>query len=77
MKIIDTLEDYSRNIYTGSIGFVKSNGDMNFNMPIRTMNIKNNEIIYPVGGGIVWDSKFQDEWEEAQTKSKILSYIDS
>ena len=77
MKIIDKLEDYNRNIYTGSIGFIKSNGDMNFNMPIRTMNIKNNEIIYPVGGGIIWDSYFKDEWNEAQIKSKILSYIES
>tara|TARA_B100001750_G_C15341144_1_gene512321 strand:- start:106 stop:918 length:813 start_codon:yes stop_codon:yes gene_type:complete len=76
MKIIDKLENYSRNIYTGSMGYIKSNGDMNFNMPIRTMNVKNNEAIYPVGGGIVWDSNFKDEWEEAQIKSKILSYIE-
>jgi len=77
MKIIDKLENYSRNIYTGSIGFVKSNGDMNFNMPIRTMTIKNNEAIYPVGGGIVWDSDYKEEWDEAQIKSKILSYIET
>ena len=77
MKIIDNLENYSRNIYTGSIGFIKSDGNMSFNMPIRTMTIKNNEAVYPVGGGIVWDSNFKEEWDEAQIKSKILSYIES
>ena len=72
MKIIDNLENYSRDIYTGGIGYITNNGDMNFNMPIRTMTIRNNEAIYPVGGGIVWDSNYREEWEEAQLKSKIL-----
>jgi len=72
MKIIDNLEKYSREIYTGSIGYVKQNGDMNYNIPIRTLSIKNNIGVYPVGGGIVWDSQIYNEWEEAQLKSKIL-----
>jgi len=72
MTIIDNIENYSRDIYTGALGYIKSNGDMNFNMPIRTMTIKNNKAIYPVGGGIVWDSNYQEEWEEAQLKSKII-----
>ena len=72
MKIIDYLESYNRNIYTGAIGYIKSNGDMNFNIPIRTMTVENNIGSYPVGGGIVWDSTASEEWEEAQLKSKIL-----
>ena len=72
MKIIDNLENYSRDIYTGAIGYIKNNGDMNFNMPIRTMTIENHQATYPVGGGIVWDSMYKDEWKEAQLKSKIL-----
>ena len=51
------------------------NGDMNFNIAIRTMTIKNNKGIYPVGGGIVWDSNAKDEWQETKIKSKILSYL--
>ena len=35
MKIIDELENYSRDLYTGSIGYIKSNGDSNFNISIR------------------------------------------
>ena len=72
MKIIDRIENYNRNIYTGSIGYIKNNGDMNFNIPIRTMTIQNNIATYPVGGGIVWDSTSKEEWDEAQLKSKIL-----
>ena len=75
MKIIDKLEGYNRNLYTGTIGYIKNNGDMNFNMSIRTMMINKNDVIYPVGGGIVWDSEAQKEWDEAQIKSKILSKI--
>jgi anthranilate/para-aminobenzoate synthase component I len=37
------------------------------------MTIKNHIGSYPVGGGIVWDSKASEEWEEAQLKSKILN----
>ena len=73
MKIIDKIENYKRNIYTGAIGYVCSNGNMNFNMPIRTMTIKDDQGTYPVGGGIVWDSVTIEEWEEAQLKSKILN----
>lgn len=75
MKIIDKLENYSRDLYTGSIGYINENGDMNFNIAIRTMTIKNNKGIYPVGGGIVWDSNAKDEWQETKIKSKILSYL--
>ena len=73
MSIIDNLENYSRNIYTGTIGYITNKGDMNFNIPIRTLTAQNNIGTYPVGGGIVWESKIKEEWAEAQIKSKILS----
>jgi len=73
MCIIDDLENYSRNIYTGAIGFITNKGDMNFNIPIRTLTARNQIGTYPVGGGIVWESEIKDEWEEAQIKSRILS----
>ena len=73
MQIIDKLENYSRGVYTGGIGYFKNNGDINFNMAIRTMIIKNMIGKYSVGGGIVWDSNPIDEWEEAQLKSEILN----
>jgi anthranilate/para-aminobenzoate synthase component I len=73
MEIIDTLEGYQRGIYTGSLGYIKNNGDMDFNIAIRTMTVQNGSGTYPVGGGIVWDSDSLEEWQEAHQKSEILS----
>ena len=72
MQIIDQLEDYNRGIYTGAIGFINDVGDMYFNIAIRTLSISNKIAKYGVGGGIVWKSNYQDEWNEAQLKSEIL-----
>ena len=72
MKIIDNLENYNRGIYTGALGSITSNGEMNFNIAIRTMTIDNSIATYPVGGGIVWDSDSMSEWKEAQQKSQII-----
>jgi anthranilate/para-aminobenzoate synthase component I len=46
---------------------------MDFNIGIRTMTIQGDIGIYPVGGGIVWDSDSLEEWKEAQQKSEIFS----
>ena len=73
MQIIDDLENYSRGVYTGSIGFIKPNGNIDFNIAIRTMTVREGIGVYPVGGGIVWDSDPNDEWNEAFQKSMILS----
>jgi anthranilate/para-aminobenzoate synthase component I len=72
MKIIDSLENYQRGVYTGALGAVFANGNMDFNIAIRTMTIKGDKATYPVGGGIVWDSDPLEEWQEAQQKSRII-----
>ena len=75
MSIIDNLEESNRKIYTGSAGYIKSNGDMSFNICIRTL-LKINDIYeYGIGGGIVWDSQAKSEWNEAHQKSKILEIL--
>ena len=73
MEIIDSLEKYQRGIYTGTLGYIHKNGDMDFNIAIRTMTVQDKKGIYPVGGGIVWDSDPLEEWQEAQLKNKIIS----
>ena len=73
MEIIDELEGYSRGIYTGALGYMTAEGDMDFTISIRTMTVKGSAGVYPVGGGIVWDSEPLEEWLEAQQKGKILS----
>ena len=74
IQIIDELEEYNRNLYTGCIGHIMGSGDMDFNICIRTMSIKNNIASYPVGGGIVWDSSAKNEKLEAHEKANILRY---
>ena len=72
MKIIDILESKPRKIYTGSAGYISPDGDMFFNICIRTLLHINNQYEYGVGVGIVWDSIKNEEWTEAHQKSKIL-----
>ena len=75
MKIIDMLESSPRKIYTGSFGYITPNNSMYFNICIRTLLKLNNQYEYGIGGGIVWDSIAEDEWKEAQQKSKILDSV--
>ncbi|SET33708.1 aminodeoxychorismate synthase, subunit I [Natronincola peptidivorans] len=72
MEIIDELEPTQRNVYTGSIGYIGLNGDMDLNIVIRTILCKNNQAYFQVGGGIVWDSDAEEEYEETLHKARAL-----
>lgn len=72
MEIIDELEPTQRNIYTGSIGYIGFNGDADLNIVIRTIVCKDNRAYFQVGGGIVWDSDPEMEYEETLHKAKAL-----
>jgi len=72
MKIIQQLEHGSRGLYTGALGYLSFNGNLDFNVMIRTMFLKKNQISFHVGGGIVADSKPQEEWDETWIKAKPL-----
>jgi para-aminobenzoate synthetase/4-amino-4-deoxychorismate lyase len=74
MQIIADLEKSPRRIYTGAIGYYSPGRQAQFNVAIRTLRIDrlNDQAEYGVGGGIVWDSQPQAEWEETQTKARIL-----
>ena len=67
------LKEYRSCFYNVALGYIHSNGDMDFNIGIRTMIIQDDVGTYPVGGGIVWDSDPLEEWQEAQQKGKILA----
>ncbi|HEY5653637.1 MAG TPA: aminodeoxychorismate synthase component I [Pontiella sp.] len=75
MEIIQELESSPRKIYTGSIGFITPQGDSSFNVAIRTALIdrKQGVLEFGVGGGIVWDSDAEDEYEETLTKARVLT----
>ncbi|MBA4423689.1 MAG: aminodeoxychorismate synthase, component I [Syntrophus sp. (in: bacteria)] len=74
MEIISALETTPRNIYTGAIGFFGPNRHARFSVAIRTTLIDTHacQAEYGVGGGIVWDSTAQEEYEECLNKAKII-----
>jgi para-aminobenzoate synthetase / 4-amino-4-deoxychorismate lyase len=75
MKIIAELENTTRRIYTGSIGYIAPYRKANFNVAIRTALIdrEKQSAEYGVGGGVVWDSTGTDEYHEALLKARILA----
>ncbi|WP_037029290.1 aminodeoxychorismate synthase component I [Psychrilyobacter atlanticus] len=72
MEIIDELETTTRNIYTGSIGYLGFDGNMDLNIAIRTIVLKDKKAYFQVGGGIVWDSDPHEEYEESLVKGRAL-----
>lgn len=73
-EIIDDLEDQARGVYTGAIGAMAPNGDLTFNVAIRTAAIEvDGRGAYGVGGGVVADSDPQAEYDEALLKARVLS----
>lgn len=73
MEIIRGLECEERKIYTGAIGYIAPNKNLYFNIPIRTILVNAKQAEMGVGGGIVWDSTAQDEWDEGLLKAKFLT----
>src|SRR5699024_12522306 len=74
MNFINKLENRSRQVYCGAIGFITPDNKATFNVPIRTVSIKKmkNKARYDVGGGITNLSNEEDEYAEALTKAEIL-----
>jgi para-aminobenzoate synthetase component 1 len=70
MEIIDELEPVKRGVYTGAIGYIDSNGDMDTNIVIRTLVAHDGKLFLNVGGGIVADSTCESEYEETLDKAK-------
>ena len=77
MKIIHALEPRPRNIYTGTIGFIRPDMSMQFNVAIRSLLIDktSRRAEYGVGGGIVWDSDAESEFRECQIKTRVLTGV--
>lgn len=75
MEIIEELEPVKRSIYTGAIGYIGFDGDMDTSVVIRTLLIKGNTAYFHAGGGIVYDSDPDKEYNETLDKAKAL--IDS
>ncbi|WP_054637359.1 aminodeoxychorismate synthase component I [Thalassobacillus sp. C254] len=72
MEIIEELEPVRRGVYTGSIGWIGFNGDMEMNIVIRTLLAKEGKAYVQAGAGIVIDSNPAAEYKESLKKAKAL-----
>ena len=70
MAIIAELERTPRGAYTGSMGYLNHNGDMDLNILIRTISMNNDSITLRAGAGLVADSIAAMELEETCHKAK-------
>ncbi len=72
MEIIDELEPTRRSVYTGSLGYLSFSGDMDLDIVIRTIIVKDGRAYFQVGGAIVYDSEPEAEYIETLDKGKAL-----
>jgi para-aminobenzoate synthetase component 1 len=72
MEIIEQLEPVRRGPYTGSLGYISSNGDMDLNIIIRTLVMTDTAGYLQVGAGIVADSEPLREYEETLFKAEAV-----
>ena len=72
MEIIDELEPEKRGVYGGGIGYFAANGEMDFCIALRTAVLKDDKLFIQAGGGVVFDSDPEAEYQETVNKSKAL-----
>jgi para-aminobenzoate synthetase component 1 len=72
MEIIAELERAPRGVYCGAIGYVSNTGAMDFNIPIRTIVLRDGMATFHAGAGIVWDSEPAAEYEETLAKARPM-----
>ena len=72
MEIIDELEPVKRGIYSGAIGYLAWNGNMDTAIAIRTAVIKDEILHIQAGAGVVYDSIPELEWKETMNKARAI-----
>ena len=72
MQIIAELEPDPRGIYCGTIGYVGFDGNMDSNIAIRTLVYRGGEISCWAGGGLVADSRLEEEYQETLDKASAM-----
>lgn len=72
MEILHALEDAPRDAYCGAIGMISPSGAMRFSVAIRTITLfDGGRAVFNVGGGIVFDSTAEAEYEECLLKARF------
>jgi anthranilate synthase component 1 len=72
MEIIDELEPEKRCIYGGGLGYFSAGGDMDMCIALRTAVIKDQKLYIQAGGGVVYDSDPELEYQETVHKSNAI-----
>ncbi len=72
MEIIDEFEPVKRGIYSGAVGYLSWNGNMDTAIAIRTAVIKDGHLSIQAGAGIVYDSVPESEWAETMNKARAI-----
>ena len=75
IEIISRLEKIKRRFYAGAVGYLQSNGDLDFCIAIRTALKQSATWTLQAGGGIVYDSNPDREWEETNEKLGALRAV--
>lgn len=72
MEIIDELEPEKRGVYGGGCGYFAANGDMDMCIALRTAVVKDETLYIQAGGGVVYDSDPEAEFQETVNKAKAI-----
>ena len=73
MQIIDELEAEKRGVYGGGVGYFAAQGDMDICIALRTAVVKDGTLYVQAGGGVVYDSDPEAEFQESVNKAKALT----
>ena len=77
MQLIDHYEKTARGIFSGALGYIKPDGDFDFNVVIRSLmyNMHTRYLSYKVGSGITIYSNPEQEWEECLLKARAIESV--
>ncbi len=72
MRQIKALEPDARGVYCGAVGVVRPGGHATFNVPIRTVTVRDGHACCGIGSGITFDAQAEGEWQEWRSKRMFL-----
>lgn len=72
MRQINRLEPDARGVYCGAVGVVRPGGHATFNVPIRTVTVRDGRARCGIGSGITFDAQAEGEWQEWRSKRMFL-----
>ncbi|MBS1783408.1 MAG: anthranilate synthase component I family protein [Bacteroidetes bacterium] len=77
MELIETYENFRRQLFSGSVGYISPDGNCDFNVVIRSLfyNSSTQYLSYATGGAITFDSDPYNEWKELRLKAASLERV--